>query len=165
MRNSTSKCNPLCDLDKFLSYDEETGAFIWLQAMKGRLSGKVAGAIDKDGYRIICFKGKLYKAHRLAWYIKYGYMPTETIDHINLIRDDNRINNLRLATMFEQGRNKRKPINNKSGYVGITWSASSNKWLAQVCFNKKTHYAGKFNDIEDAVIARNKLKSKLVSEL
>jgi hypothetical protein len=50
------------------------------------------------GYVQIKISGKLYHAHRLAWLYVYGYMPEKEIDHINRIRDDNRIANLREAT-------------------------------------------------------------------
>lgn len=150
-------------ISKYLAYEDDSGIFTWLTSMKGRLSGRQAGAIDKDGYRIICFKGRMFKAHRLAWFMVYGYLPKETIDHINRVRDDNRISNLRLATMLEQGRNKKVPKNNTSGHVGVTWSSSSKKWLSQLCFNKKTHYVGLFSDIEMAVMERELLKERLQS--
>lgn len=55
------------------------------------------GSKDKDGYLIMKIKGKQYKAHRLIFAYFNGYFPIE-IDHINRVRTDNRIENLRSAT-------------------------------------------------------------------
>ncbi len=162
MSNSRSDCCLLRDISNYLHYDKDTGNFRWRSTIKGRMKNSVAGAFDKDGYRVIFFRGKPFKAHRLAWFMHYGVLPNKSIDHINRIRDDNRISNLRLATPFEQGRNRGSYTNNSSGHVGVTWSSSANKWLAQVCYNKKTHYAGLHSHLEDAVMAREEIKRKLL---
>jgi len=49
----------------------------------------------KIGYIIIKINRKDYQAHRLAWLYEYGNFPKQTIDHINRIKTDNRICNLR----------------------------------------------------------------------
>ena len=69
------------------------------------------------------------------------------IDHINHNTLDNRKCNLRICTNFENQLNK---TNNTSGYVGVTWDKSRNKWYV-FC---KRKYIGRFNNIEDAIIAR-----------
>ncbi|MGK6932818.1 HNH endonuclease [Escherichia coli] len=66
-----------------------------------------------------------------------GSLPKSDIDHINLVRDDNRIANLRLATRSQNIQNVNKKANNKSGYKGVSWDKKSRKWRAQIVINKR----------------------------
>ena len=82
------------------SYNANTGELTRIS------TGKVASDIDKDGYLRVSWKRKKYQAHRVAWAIHTGKDPGEmTIDHINRVKADNRIDNLRLATKREQACN------------------------------------------------------------
>lgn len=65
------------------------------------------GTVRKDGYIAAAVKGKQYLLHRLAFFYVNGYMPVE-IDHINGIRSDNRISNLREVDHKENTRNRNK---------------------------------------------------------
>lgn len=81
-----------------LHYSEQSGQFIWLDNKNNRVKkGDAAGHIDDHGYRRICIEGVEYRAHRLAWLYIFGVMP-EMIDHVNGIRADNRLSNLRECT-------------------------------------------------------------------
>lgn len=85
---------------QLLSYDAQTGEFRWLQDVARNVKrGAIAGCIDKNcGYRIIRIDKVGYRAHRLAWKMHYGIDPAFQIDHINFVRVDNRIVNLRDVT-------------------------------------------------------------------
>jgi len=90
---------------KKLIYDPETGIFV------RKKTGLPIGFKNRDGYIAFTFEKKSWVAHRLAWVYMYGPIPEGLlIDHINGIRDDNRISNLRLAThklnMFNRGVNR-----------------------------------------------------------
>ena len=78
-------------LHKAFNYDSETGLFT---KATGKNIGKGVGS-KNNGYIFIKIKGSNYSAHRLAWLYVYGVWPTYHLDHINRLRDDNRINNLR----------------------------------------------------------------------
>lgn len=74
---------------KHFTYDPSTGDI----SRSDRKNSN--GSLDKDGYLIIKIKTIQYKAHRLAWFLYYGNFPAREIDHINRIKTDNRIENLR----------------------------------------------------------------------
>jgi hypothetical protein len=63
-------------------------------------AGSTAGSVKRNGYVAIKIDGVLYKAHRLAWYLGTGVWPAPEIeiDHINRVKGDNRLCNLRLVT-------------------------------------------------------------------
>lgn len=77
------------------------------------------GSYDKDGYLIIKVKGKQFKAHRIVWLLNNGDFPKSELDHINRIRTDNRIENLRESNRKEQNANRTLSPNKDTGEVGI----------------------------------------------
>jgi hypothetical protein len=127
------------DLKLRLNYDQNTGIFTWIS------SGKEAGYTD-GRYRLIGFGGKRYKAHRLAWFYMTGLWPSDHIDHKNQVKLDNRFLNLRIATDSENKCNIGLTAKNKSGYKGVSWESTCNKWRAQICVNKNIKYLGVFKD-------------------
>lgn len=148
-------------LKELLDYDKVTGIFTWNKKRRGRCKrGSVAGCPTQDGYIDITVDGIRYLAHRLAWLWVNGEFPEHGLDHINRIRDDNRIKNLRLATASENKQNEKRHRNNKSGIVGVSWNKEQQKWLAQIMVNGKTIYLGKYSTIEEASLARRNGKIK-----
>jgi len=132
-----------------LRYDFDTGIFTWIVDIKdGRTKhGMHAGHLDKhDGYIKIKFNGKRYKAQYLAWLYYYGEFPPFCllIDHINTVRHDNRIANLRLATYQQNCANARTRKDNSTGYKGVTYLKKQKKWRAQIHFNGKNFGLGCF---------------------
>ena len=100
-------------IKSFFSYDKDTGVLTRLDRKNS------IGSLDAYGYLVIKVKGKQYKAHRLAWFLHYGEFPKHNIDHINHIRTDNRIINLRDVTQAENNRNNTKKINKDTGVFGV----------------------------------------------
>ena len=101
------------ELIKNFTYNSHTGE---LKRITRKNSN---GSKDKDGYLIIKYKGKQYKSHRLCWMYINKKMPSNVIDHINGIRTDNRIENLRDVDVLINAQNHTKKKNDKTGYVGI----------------------------------------------
>lgn len=122
---------------EFLDYNPETGNIVWKQRPHNRSKvkpGDRAGCIVADGYRHITFRHKIYKEHRIAWYIFTGEdIGDKTIDHINGIRDDNRISNLRVLTQYQQSLNV--------GKLGYHWRQD------RECFVSTIRYNGKLKNI------------------
>lgn len=144
-------------LKELLHYDEETGQFTRLKT-RGRgkkkcLVGRVAGCISNDGYRHIAVDGRRYLAHRLAWLYVHGVFPVDQLDHINCVRDDNRIANLRLATQSQNNANMRVPSHNTSGVKGVYWHKGASKWMAYITANRQRRYLGLFTSIDAAAAA------------
>jgi hypothetical protein len=124
------------DIKEYLSYNPDTGVFTRLTSSNRWKAGHTTGTLDKAGYTIIRYKGKQYKAHRLAWYYVYGSMPIHNIDHINEDKSDNRINNLRLDNRNNNTQNVSLPTKtSKSGLRGVHWCNRDKKWIAQLSVN------------------------------
>jgi hypothetical protein len=138
------------ELRNLLSYNPDTGEFIWIvRPSKAVKNGDIAGVIDKRGYRTIGIKGKIYKAHRLAWLYVHGSLPTGLIDHINGDKSDNKIQNLRDVFADGNSQNIRKPNKrNKSGFLGVIFF--QNKWRASITVNSKTQWLGDYSTPEEA---------------
>lgn len=142
---------PSDGIREYLAYNPDTGLFRWLKyRCQTAHPGATAEGVDRKGYKLVGWEGVNYRAHRLAWWFVYGVMPSSQIDHINGIRNDNRISNLRLADDFEQNHNRKKPITNTSGVKGISWSRPHNAWVARVTYKGKRYQIGYFTDIKKA---------------
>ena len=161
MRKNRYSNQGLISIKEHLDYNPSNGLFTWLTDRKKVKSGDIAGTYDKDGYLIITFNRKIYKAHRLAWFYVNGFFPQKTIDHINRNRSDNRIENLREATHLQQMKNISNSITNKSGFPGVFWSKSAKKWQAQFSFNKRRYHVGLFDDALEASMKRIEMKESM----
>lgn len=140
------------------SYDADTGNFY-----RKSKPLKVAGSVNHRGYREISISGEKYQAHRLAWIYVHGDIGDFDIDHINHLKGDNRICNLRVATRAQnlQNRAPKNPNGKHSRYVGVSWNKNERKWVSSIMVNGVTHRLGYFNDEEEAASAYIAAKSKL----
>ena len=147
-------------LKEVLSYDAESGVFTWAINRTRASKGRVAGGIDGHGYWIICIDGVRHSSHRLVWLYLYGFYPDE-VDHQNHVRSDNRIVNLRATDRSGNGRNISKPVDNKSGVVGVSWTKRLgkryDKWEVRACGK----FLGYFDDFFEAVCKRKSAELKL----
>jgi hypothetical protein len=147
----------------FINYDPLTGVFVWAASRPGCSAGKVAGSINREGYRVIKVQRKPLLAHRLAWLMVTGEWPASALDHKNGCRDDNRIDNLREADHSVNMQNKRRAMkNNKSsGLLGVTWNKQHKRWQSKLMVNKKSHHVGLFDCPEKAHAAYLEKKRQL----
>ena len=150
-------------LISILFYDQNTGLFTWLKNTGRAHKGDVAGKPHPCGYVLIGIKGRHYLAHRLAWFYVYGEWPVE-IDHINLIKNDNRIGNLRTATRTQNNMNRLSSKHSTSGCKGASLDRRDGKYDARIRMNGKTYYLGRFSDPEDATKAYHAAAKKLCGE-
>lgn len=132
-------------------YNPETGELTWKVSLSTRAPvGHIVRSKDGAGYYRVGVRGKKYKAHRIAWLMTYGQWPKGQIDHINGIRMDNRLCNLREASNAENQRNRAAQRNNTSGFKGVYWDKSRSKWLAKIDVGGERHHLGRYKTPEEA---------------
>ena len=156
-------------------YAPETGDLVWRKRplhhflserewklVNTKRAGSAAGSVRPKpcgkGYKYTKICGKSEAIHRLVliWHgfeIPKGMM----VDHINQDTHDNRIENLRVVTSFENAQNRKMPKHNTSGHHGIQWRKARNKWVVRVQFNGKWYVRGHFDDINDAIKRRDEV--------
>lgn len=137
-------------LKEVLHYDPDTGAFTWLVRTSNRIRvGDVAGRTCKDGYRRIGVDGIDYLEHRLAWFYMTGEWPEPEIDHRDGHTENNRWSNFREATRGQNTANSRLR-KGKTLPKGVSFRASSGRFLAQIVHKRETIYLGSFSTPEQA---------------
>jgi hypothetical protein len=138
-------------LRSIFAYDQETGIFTRRTAGAGATATPVGmrmGYVSHNGYVAIRVGPKMYGAHRLAWLYVHGEWPS-VIDHINAIRTDNRIANLRNVDQRTNCENRRSA--NSSGALGVLGvSACGSRYRADIYVNGKARFLGVFSTIEEA---------------
>jgi hypothetical protein len=138
------------------------GELFWNVKRSGIQKGDMAGCIDSKGYKRIRLNGKKILNHRIIFMIHHGYLP-EMLDHINLNRLDNRIENLREANRIQNGQN-RILKNNTSGYKNVYWHNQTKKWCVRITSNKKDINCGLFNDLDLAGLVASEARNKYHGE-
>jgi hypothetical protein len=143
-------------LQKELHYDPATGIFTRKTKRGGCPIGSKAGHTTKAGYVELNVAGTRIHAHRAAWLYVHGDMPKGEIDHINRIRSDNRLSNLRDVDHSTNALNVPMRKHNTSGHTGVYWHKPSNGWLVMLQRKRVSHYLGYFKEKEQAIRARDK---------
>ncbi len=127
-------------------FNYDNGNLIWKNGPK---SGLVVGYTRlPQNYRYIGLNSRYYLVHRLIYLFHHGILP-KYIDHIDNDVSNNRIENLRECTLSQNSLNAKKSKLNKSGYKGVSFYKSRNKWCAKTSINKKV-YRKFFINKEDA---------------
>jgi hypothetical protein len=141
-------------LKHLVLYDPVSGAFTWRNPTSKKYApGGPIASVGCGGYLRVGLDSRRYLLHRLAWMYIYGVFPDVEIDHINQIRSDNRLENLRLATRMQNAQNVLMRSNNKSGAKGVSWDVDRKRWRAQININGKRRYLGLFDSVESASAA------------
>lgn len=146
-------------LRQLLHYDPDTGALIWRKRISDpRWSRRWAGqpalsSQHPEGY----LKGAIFArhvlAHRVAFAMYHDRWPT-LVDHINGMRSDNRIANLREVSLSENRMNSKRPVTNTSGHMGVSLCKATGEWWACIRVGGVTMSLGYFKDKSDALAAR-----------
>tara|TARA_R110000765_G_scaffold292595_1_gene388137 strand:- start:20 stop:496 length:477 start_codon:yes stop_codon:yes gene_type:complete len=107
-----------------------------------------------NGYIRICINYKRYLLHRLIY--KYhnedwditDISSNNQIDHYDINKSNNKIENLRILTCSQNTRNQKKRENTSSKYIGVF--KSGNKWVAQIRIDGKNKHLGSYETEEEA---------------
>lgn len=122
----------------------------------------ITGSIRPNGYVQVTLKRQQYLAHRIVWCLHNSSWPKEQIDHINGIRYDNRIENLREVTVRENLTFKRKLYKtNTSGVPSVHWCKRVLRWVVKLPVSGE--YIGKYKNIESAIRAQR--RDQIISEI
>jgi len=163
-------------LRQLLRYEQKTGELFWLprtpeffkparrfkegrQTAANQWNAKHAGnlalnGVEAEGYKAGRVLGCTFKAHRVIWAMVHDEWPKGEIDHINGVRDDNRLINLRLVTQRENTLNRARRSDNASGVTGVCWDKKSKKWRATIGVLGSLKYLGLFETIQEAAEVR-----------
>jgi len=151
-------------LDSVLHFDPGLGRFFWkVKRWYGGEVGTLAGG-NHCGYRVIRLNGYIYSEHHLVWLHVYGEWPSENLDHINRIRDDNRTENLRLASRAQNNINHGIRKDARVRYKGVCYNLRLRKYVAQISLDKKVRHIGVYTTPEEAAHAYNKAAIQLHGE-
>lgn len=159
---------PVEYLKECFLYDHVTGVLHWRKRPKHHFrcshdmnvwntihDQKPVGNLCSYGYMVSSLNGRKYRNHRLIYTMIVGSIPDNLdIDHINGVRNDNRIENLRIATKSQNSSNIKLRTNNTSGTTGVWWVPKYNRWSCYITHKKKKVYIGHFKTIELAAQAR-----------
>lgn len=146
---------------QLLHYDPETGIFRYKQKRGRERVGDVAGTVTSDGYVAITIDRMTFQAHRLAFLYMTGAFPKDCVDHVDRRRDNNSWANLRPATAQENRQNQARRADNTSGYPGVTWDQSKQRWMARIYHEGKDYFLGRFRTAAEAFKAYSSAKAKI----
>lgn len=146
-----------------LSYDPDTGIFVWkrrpgfsrsIKAWNTRYAGKVAGCVyNSHGRNLFYVKTTIdnvrYDCHALAWYYCYGEWPL-LLDHIDGVGTNNKISNLRPLSHGDNIRKGRIQSNNTSGFKGVSFRRDTERWTARLKVDGKYKSLGSYSTKEEA---------------
>ena len=134
-----------------LSYEPETGRCIWLTPSYKRHVGDVAGRLTSSGYLVVSLCRRPVFLHRISWLLHTGVWPEHDIDHINGVRTDNRIANLRDVPRRINRENMRSAmLRNRSGLLGVRWHNRDRLWYAVIQANGVKKILGYRKDKHEA---------------
>ena len=161
MSRTAPKTLPSCErLNDLFSYDPVSGVLTRKVSVRyNALAGSEVGCVGKNGYKIFSIDGSLYYVHRVIWKLITGEEPEE-IDHIDGVRTNNAIKNLRSVTRDENAKNTSKPRGNSSGVIGVSWNIQANKWESYITVKGKKDLLGQFKSFEAAAAARKAAEIK-----
>lgn len=154
---SGEKCIEIGDLRSKLRYCPDSGKCFWVTASmcgRGRVrvsAGDEAGtSMVRDGRVIICALGTRLMRYRVAWALTYGHWPDGCVDHVDGDPSNDRIENLRIASVSQNIANSTLRSDNKSGLKGVTLCRETGRWKAQIGTHGRTKHIGRFDTVAEA---------------
>lgn len=147
-------------------YDYETGVLYWRWRVNNRVPKTLEAGTQRksnsDGYLNVSVLGRLYPVHRVVMLMCYGfYGEGLEVDHINHVRDDNRLCNIRLVDNTINSRNASIGKNNTTGVCGVYVDKRRvKKYCAEIKVNRVKKFLGYFDTLDEAAAARREAELK-----
>lgn len=147
-------------LKEIFTYDPETGFLKWVKSRGRAPAGSIVSGIE-NGYVIVQIDRKRYYAHRIIWLHSYGNWPEFEIDHIDGVRNNNQLSNLRDVPLQMNRQNLRSATvrNVSTGVLGTR--LLKGRHLAQISVNGRDKHIGTFGSAEEAHAAYLEAKRRL----
>lgn len=137
-----------------INLNKDTGELTWKYRVNNAVEvGRPIGTAHNKGYKFFRLNKTFYFNHRVVWYLAYGGWPKGEIDHINGIKDDNRLINLRDVTHRQNMLNKKSEQVSTSNYKGVHWHKNNKKWRATLWNGSSKIHLGVFNCEMSAALA------------
>jgi hypothetical protein len=144
--------------DKMYRLDKRNNKWNCCNDVKPNNFGYIQITINKKNYLL---HRVIYKYFNEDFDLKFSY--NNEIDHININKSDNRIENLRLVNSSQNNKNKNKFKNCSSKYKGVCWYKITSKWMATITINGKSKNLGYFDIEEDAYLAYKKVNDEIMN--
>lgn len=135
------------------------GVLYWKVSRGKAKVGAKTGYLNQIGYFQTQVNGKLYLNHRLIFLMHHGYLP-QYLDHIDGNTLNNKIENLRAATLTQNQYNRKLNKNNSSGVKGVWWRKDIKKWRVSFKINGKEKSFGSYDDLELAELVAQEARTK-----
>lgn len=134
-------------LKELLKYDPNDGRFFRIKSQGTTKVGDVAGYC-KFSYTYICIDRKEYPAHRLFFLYMYGVLAKCDIDHIDMNRNNNKLENLRQVSRSENMLNTRTHRDSKSRCKNVFYRNDTKKFSVRLSINGVYKTIGSYDDLE-----------------
>ncbi len=146
---------------RLFRYDPDTGKlYNRLTRSSGSLIGEEAGTFHGNGYRRVTVRKRDYLAHRVIWLMHTGDWPEDQIDHKDLDKANNRLENLRPCTTSENHQNQHNTTRKgTSRYIGVCKPTGRRHWRVDIGINGKQKFLGGFRCETAAYVAYCKHKA------
>lgn len=141
-------------IDGILYCKEKTNS----KSNKLKIGDKV-GSLTASGYLRTRINYQEHYVHKIIFLMHYGYTP-RIVDHIDGNTLNNKIENLRYATLSQNQHNRAASKNNTSGFKNVSWCKRTKKWQVNLAVNGKSMGFGRFEDIELADLVAKEARDK-----
>lgn len=139
-----------------------------------RYANKIAGGLHVnifDGYQSwnvsIKYnnKKKSLKCSRIIFLLHNGYLTEgKQVDHADGNSLNNKVNNIRESTEYQNAQNRGMRSDNSSGHKGVYWDKRNKKWKVQIYAHGKYHYFGLYANKQEAIKVAIESRKKLHGE-
>ena len=152
--------------NELLHYEPSSGKLFWKKTTTNRVKvGDEAGSFcASTGYINVVIYGRGYNLHRIAILLTTGvYDKTIQVDHVDHDRGNNRLSNLRVVSHAENMHNQSLRNTNKTGVTGVCVKYTrkgTKRYEANIVYNYKPIYLGRYKTLEEAAAARKTAEIK-----